>query len=126
MLMQTTHEHGTGQDLDIAVRPCQKVRLAVAVGSLHQHFQDIHRPVSEALAENESLILRKAIDTFQEPPGHVVPLNQEDGRFVAMALAQLAHGRSKNNSRAAFGGERKATVRPTGRTVKGTKTTAKR
>ena len=45
-------------------------------------FKDIQRPIRDALAKYEPLVLRKTIHTPQQPLGHVVPLDQQNRRFV--------------------------------------------
>ena len=55
--------------------------------------------IRNALAENEALVLRKAVHTVQKPFAHVVPLDQQDRCFVAgvPADAARAHGTSEKS-----------------------------
>jgi len=85
------HPHQPTQHLDVPVGPGQQVSLARRIRRLHQHLQDVQRPVGQPLTEHESLVLREALHPFQHPLGHVVPLDQQNRRLIATWSHALRH-----------------------------------
>ena len=72
---------GFGQEL--------RLRRAAGVGRLGQHFHDLQHRIRQPCAEDEALVLGKAIHPVQNPFHVVMPLRQGD-RQVGRGQAVLA------------------------------------
>jgi hypothetical protein len=64
----------------------QQLRFARAIRRLNENLQDSNRPIRQALSEDESLVLRKAVYALQYPLCPVIPPDQHDRR-VDLLLA---------------------------------------
>jgi hypothetical protein len=84
--------------------PLQQVQRVRAVRCLDQRLQNVSRVVCQTLAEDEALAVREAVDSLQELPRRVIPLDRHHRRLAMASVPAQAKGvRSPCVRSASFG-----------------------